>query len=105
METDDFEWDDDKAAANLRKHGIDFFDACGAFEDAFYVEDIDDRMDYGEERIQLIGRVGDELIVVIYVERGKRIRIISARPATREEYDDYYSANSQDRSETGPGQS
>jgi uncharacterized DUF497 family protein len=51
----EFEWDEDKAAANLRDHGIAFHEAIPAFRDTFAVERIDDREDYGEERVNLIG--------------------------------------------------
>jgi uncharacterized DUF497 family protein len=53
-------------------------------------------MDYGEQRFQIIGRAGGKLVTVVYTERGERIRIISARQATRREYDRYYQQNSQD---------
>jgi uncharacterized DUF497 family protein len=58
------------------------------------VERIDDREDYGEERIQLVGMCEGVLLHVTYTERGERIRIISARRAERHEQDDYYRENS-----------
>jgi hypothetical protein len=45
-----YEWDNGKAAENLRKHGVDFSDAVAALEDPNRVEEIDDRFVYGEER-------------------------------------------------------
>lgn len=91
-----FEWDDGKAAANFRKHGVDFETATEVFRDAFAVEDLDASMDYGEQRFRIIGRAGGKLVTVIYAERGERIRIISARQATRREHDRYHQQNSQD---------
>jgi uncharacterized DUF497 family protein len=54
QDADNFEWDRDKAVANWQKHGVSFEEAMGAFRDPFAIEIIDDRMDYGEERINLI---------------------------------------------------
>lgn len=86
-----FEWDKEKAATNLAKHGIAFGDATAAFDDLFAV-DIEDRsMDYGEVRRQIIAMVGDHLITVVYTERGAAIRLISARPSTRREHRFYES--------------
>jgi hypothetical protein len=93
--SDAFEWDGGKAEANFRKHGVDFETATEVFRDAFAIEDLDARMDYGEPRFQIVGRAGGGLVTVIYSERGERIRIISARQATRRERDRYYHQNSQ----------
>jgi len=89
-----FEWDDAKAEANWRAHGVAFHHAIKAFRDPFAVERIDDRLDYGEERINLIGIAEGVLLHVTYTERGERIRLISARRAERYEQDDYYRENS-----------
>jgi uncharacterized protein len=90
----EFEWDEDKAAVNLRDHGVAFEEAVNAFRDLFVVERLDDRKDYGEERINLIGMYDGVLMHVTYTERGERNRIISARRAERHEQDYYYRANS-----------
>ena len=90
----EFEWDEDKAAANWRDHGVAFNEAIQAFRDTFAVERIDDREDYGEERTNLIGMREGVLLHVTYTERGDRVRIISARRAERHEQDDYYRENS-----------
>ena len=50
-----YEWENGKAAANLRKHGVDFADAIAALEDTSRVEDIDTGFVYDDERIQIIG--------------------------------------------------
>jgi uncharacterized protein len=93
MQDDEFEWDDAKAAANWRDHGVAFDDAVRVFRDRFAVERFDDREDYGEERINLLGMCQGVILNVNYTERGERIRIISARRATRNEQDDYYREN------------
>lgn len=61
--------------------------------DHFAIEAIDDREEYGEERINLIGMCEGVLLHVTYTERGERIRIISARRAERHEQDYYYRTN------------
>jgi len=77
----DFEWDEDKAAGIFRKHGIDFADAVGVFDDPLASSMPDD--DPGEERwIGLGTDTLGRLLVVVYTFRGKKIRIISARRAT-----------------------
>lgn len=90
----EFEWDEDKASANERAHGLAFHEAIAAFRDPFAVEQIDDRDDYGEERVNLVAMCAGTLIQVTYTERVDRIRIISARRAERHEQDHYYRENS-----------
>ena len=89
----DFEWDDDKAAANVRKHGVSFDQAALAFRDLFAVEWIDTRESYGEERIILVGTSQGQILAVVYTEREERIRIISARRATKDEQNRYFCEN------------
>ena len=89
-----FEWDEQKAAANWRRHGVAFHRAVRIFRDAFAVERFDDREDYGEERINRIGMCDGAILHVTYTERGDRIRLISARRAERHEQDDYHRENS-----------
>jgi uncharacterized DUF497 family protein len=55
MSEDRFEWDVEKAAANLRNHGVAFETAVKAFRDLFAIDWIDDREDYGEERVNMLG--------------------------------------------------
>ena len=92
--TPEFEWDNDKAGINWREHGVAFNEAIKAFRDLFAVERLDDREDYGEERINLIGMCDGVVIHVTYTQRGERIRIISARRAEKHEQDDHYRENS-----------
>ena len=83
-----FEWDERKARTNFRRHRVDFADAATVFEDVRAVTVVDEDTD--EERYAAIGTdgLGSEL-VVIYTVRGERIRIISARRATRRERAQY----------------
>jgi len=78
---------------NYAKHGVSFETAIKVFRDPFGIERLDDRQDYGEERFILIGTVEEVVITVVYTERNGRIRIISARRATRHEQDDYFLEN------------
>ena len=93
MIDDEFEWDDEKAASNLGKHGVDFEDARSVFRDPFAVELLDDREDYGEERLILIGMSSTNILVVVYTVRLERNRIISARKAEPNERVFYHEAN------------
>jgi len=95
MKDDDFEWDDAKAAANFANHGVSFERARLVFADPFAFGRIDDRVDYGEDRFTLVGMVEGTLIFVVYTERGDRVRIITARRATRHEQNDYFQQNAQ----------
>jgi uncharacterized protein len=89
-----YEWDNGKAAENLRKHGVDFTDAIAALEDTNRLEEIDTRFEYGEERIQVVGMArGDVLFVIVTLRDEDTCRIISARKATRHEQDRYYAGN------------
>ena len=87
-----FEWDNAKAAANRRKHGVDFHEAMTCFEDdeALCIPDPDHSI--GEERFVLIGLSHAlRVLVVIHCERegGRVLRLISARKADRVERDSY----------------
>ncbi|MGH7091797.1 MAG: BrnT family toxin [Stellaceae bacterium] len=86
----EYEWDNAKAAANLRKHGIEFRDAIAALEDPNRIEDVD-RSALGEERIDVIGMAMRRVLFVVTTLRsGNLCRIISARKATRDEQERYY---------------
>lgn len=81
----DFEFDRDKAAANIRKHGVSFHEALTSLFDpeALAQEDTDS---VSEVRWVLLGiSSGGNLLVVIYTLRADSVRIISARPATNKE--------------------
>ena len=94
MQVDDFEWDDAKAAENHARHGVSFYAARLAFDDAFAVVREDRRQNYGEDRFILLGMVEERLVAVAYTLRGDRIRIISARLAEPHERRRYHEENS-----------
>jgi uncharacterized protein len=81
-----FEWDERKRQANLAKHHIDFQDVMRVFDGPVF-EKVDRRQ--GEERVVAIGSMDGIEIVVVYLTRGQRRRIISARRAHRNERQDY----------------
>lgn len=84
----EFEWDERKARTNLRRHKVDFADAATVFEDERALTVADDAPDeerYATVGLDPLGRV----LVVIYTVRGERIRLISARRATRKERTEY----------------
>ena len=85
MEDDDFEWDNAKAEANLRKHKISFRAASRVFNDPLVLIEQDLSEDYGEDRFLAIGRVEGLLVTVAFTERGDCTRIISARKANSHE--------------------
>ena len=85
----DFEWDEEKRQRNVRVHGIDFLTASLVFENEM-LERIDDREDYGEDRIIALGHVNGVVIRVVYTLRQSRIRIISAMKASKYEREIYY---------------
>ena len=81
-----FEWDPEKARANLAKHGISFEEAMRAFLDPLSVTILDPDHTEGEDRFVLIGQSPTgRLLVVVHTDRGDAVRLISARRATRRE--------------------
>ena len=86
--SDDAEWDHRKAAANLKKHGVDFADAATVLHDEHAVtirEDVE-----GEERYITVGMNAlGTVLVVVYTWRGDRPRLISARKAEPKEREQY----------------
>jgi uncharacterized DUF497 family protein len=91
--TPEFEWDADKEAANLQKHEVSFTQAAAAFMDPFAVDWVDEREDYDEERVILLGMTDGSVLTVVYTDRDTRIRIISARRASKYEQQIYYREN------------
>ena len=86
-----FEWDEDKAASNLRKHGLSFDEASTVFADPLAVLFDDEEHSDDEAREIAIGHTfRQRLVLVSFTERGEDlIRIISARKATKKERRDY----------------
>ena len=71
MRDDRFEWDDRKAASNLRKHKISFAAARWVFDDLFAFDE--DDPDPDEQRWLKIGLSRDLILAVVYTQRGSRI--------------------------------
>ena len=91
-----FEWDESKAAANLKKHHVSFEEAKSIFFDEFGVQFFDEDHSSGEERFLMLGMSSEaKLLIVCHCEReqGAVIRIISARKATKRESAFYRGAN------------
>ena len=83
------EWDPAKARANFTKHGVRFADAVTVLEDdsALTIRDLSSE---DEERWATMGLdASGRLLVVVYTWRGERVRLISARQATRHEWRQY----------------
>ena len=86
--TVEVEWDDGKARDNLRKHGIGFAEAASVLYDTLSGTQTDERA--GETRYIAVG--SDEkgrILVIVYVWRGNKARLISARLATKSEIRKY----------------
>lgn len=84
-----FEWDEEKAKSNLKKHGIPFETAAKVFLDENRIEIYDEVHSIDEDRYITIGLAG-EVLFVVYTERHPQIRLISARLATARERKMYY---------------
>jgi uncharacterized DUF497 family protein len=86
----EFDWDAQKAAENFKNHGVGFDEALTVFADPL-ANIFDDPDHSGDERRELIigHSAGQRLLVVSFVDRGRRTRIISARQVTARERRDY----------------
>lgn len=85
-----FEWDPDKARSNKSKHRVSFETATTVFEDPLHLSVYDEELAGVEERWVTLGQCGDSgLVVVVHTfeetAQGAKLRIISARKATRHE--------------------
>ena len=88
-----FEWDINKATSNFEKHGVPFDEAQTVFQDPIFITVIDDEHSADEERYITIGLSSrGRLLMVAHTERDGRIRLISARTATRKEEQFYADA-------------
>ena len=86
-----FEWDDEKAVRNRKKHKVDFKDAALVFYDEYRIEEFDEENSIDEDRWKVTGMVGN-VLVVIYTEREEATRLISARkaePKERRQYNEH----------------
>lgn len=84
-----FEWDEEKAAINLKKHKVAFEDAVYVFQDENRIEFFDAEHSDNEDRYVAIGMVGT-ILYVVFTERKDITRIISARKANSVERSYYY---------------
>jgi len=86
----EFEWDPDKAAGNLAKHGVSFQEAASVFGDPLAITYYDPDHSDDEDRYLTFGHsAGGRLLVISHTDRGEGTRIISARPMTRRERQKY----------------
>jgi uncharacterized protein len=83
-------WDEAKRQRNLREHGLDFSD-CERVFDGPVIANEDDRLAYGEQRINLIGVLAGLVVHLTYTERGDDLHVISLRKATKHETRNYFS--------------
>ena len=89
------EWDEEKCRANLEKHGLSFEDVWQVLAgDTITI--LDERYDYGEDRLITLGRLAGRVVVVAHVSRGENTRIISMRKANAREQEIYQKRLSQD---------
>ena len=86
-----FEWDSRKAKSNQRKHRVSFDEGCTVFDDSRATIFPDEDHSNGEEREIIVGySILDRMLLVSFTERSlDRVRVISARKATRREQRDY----------------
>jgi uncharacterized protein len=85
-----FEWDPEKAATNARKHHVTFDEASTVFSDSLSVTTFDPLHSDEEDRFVIVGMSSKHRIVVVsFTDRNARIRIISARLASKKERKDY----------------
>ena len=88
-----FEWDERKAATNLKRHKVSFEEAATAFADLLSLTILDPEHSETEARFILMGLSHrNRLVVVVHTERGDSIRMISARKAARNERKQYEQA-------------
>ncbi len=89
-----FEWDPSKASSNLQKHGVSFEEAATVFADPLSVTVPDPDHSLEEDRYIVVGTSARlRPLIASFVERGERIRIISARRLTRSERRAYEEEN------------
>jgi uncharacterized DUF497 family protein len=82
----DIEFDEEKRRQTLEHRGLDFVDAAALFEGTTIIF-LDDREDYGEDRFQTVGYLGERLVMVVWTPRGEARRIISMRKCNAREQD------------------
>lgn len=86
----EFDWDPDKNERNFSKHGVSFDQATDVFDDPLRIEFVSLRGHMSEVRKLVIGSRGEDVLAVIFTDRGNTKRIISARRASRNERRKYH---------------
>ena len=90
----DFEWDDAKAEANERKHGVSFAEAMTVLADSLSLTGFDPDHSDDEDRYITMGlSAAGRLLLVSHTDRAEKVRIISARKVSRRERRDYEDGN------------
>jgi uncharacterized DUF497 family protein len=93
-----FDWDEEKAEANLAKHGVTFAEAKTIFDDPLYVDFYDPDHSQDEHRYIMIGLSEQgRLLLASYTEVNGTVRLISARELTRTERESYEEGQSKER--------
>ncbi len=77
-------WDESKRRLNIKNHGLDFT-GCDVVFDATVITLEDDRLAYGEQRLNLLGLLAGQVVHMTYTERGDDLHVISLRKATTHE--------------------
>jgi uncharacterized DUF497 family protein len=86
----EFEWNPEKARANLRRHRVGFAEAATVFRDPLGITVFDPDHSRNEDRYLTVGKTDrGRAVVVAHTDRGDRTRLISARELTRAEREDY----------------
>lgn len=86
----EFEWDEEKGKRNLSKHNVSFDEAKTVFLDLLHIEFYDPDHSDDEDRYIIVGESEQQrLLVVSYTERRQKVRLVSAREATRKEKESY----------------
>jgi uncharacterized protein len=83
-------WDEPKRRRNIKDRGLDFV-GCESVFDGPIITQEDDRLAYGEQRINLIGLLAGQVVHMTYTERGDDLHVISLRKATKHETRYYFS--------------
>ena len=83
-------WDEPKRLLNIKDHEMDFV-GCETVFDGPITSKEDDRLHYGEQRINLMGWLGGQVVRMTYTERGDNVHVISLRKATKHEAREYFS--------------
>ena len=81
-----FDWNPEKAASNLKKHEVSFEEAATVFDDPAFITLLDEAHSHSEERYLTIGlSASNRLLLIAHAERAGKVRLISARKATKNE--------------------